>query len=58
MAQLLSNIDIDVNIDIIRKRSTSSSKLNSRETSTHSITSSVPYYEKMEAQNNFLNKEV
>ena len=58
MAQLPSNMDINVNIDIIREKSTFSSKFSSRELLTHSTALFVSYHEKMEAQNNFLDEKV
>ena len=49
---------IPSNMDIIRGRLTSSSKLSLRELSTHSNASLVPYHEKIEAQNNILDEEI
>ena len=43
---------------MIRRRSASSSQISSRESSTHSIASSTPYYERMEIQNNLLNEDI
>jgi len=48
------NIDIDNNI--LRERSTSSSCISLRESSTHSAASSLPYHKRMEIQNNNLNE--
>jgi len=50
-------MDMDVDTDIIRGISASSSKFSSRESSTHSTASSIPYHERMEIQNNLLNKD-
>ena len=58
MAQFPSNMDMDIDTNIIRGRSTSSSKTSLRELFTHSTTSSTPYHERMEIQNNFLNKDI
>jgi len=58
MARIPSNMKIDINIDIIRERSNSSSKFSSRESSTHSDTSTTSYYKKMEIQNNILDKDI
>jgi len=57
MAQLPSTIDIDVNNNIIKGRSASSSKFSSREPSTYSVISSIPYHERMEIQNNLLSED-
>ena len=48
IAQLLSNIDIDINNNIIRERSAFSSRISSRESSTYSIALLSPYYERIE----------
>ena len=58
MAQFSSNMDMNINTNIIRERSISSSKISSRELSTHLIASSSPYHERMEMQNNLLDKDV
>ena len=57
MTYLPFNMDIDVDIDMIRRRSTSFSQISSRKSPTHSVASSVPYHERMEIQNNLLNKD-
>ena len=57
MAQILSNIDMDVNINILRKRSASSNQVSSRKLLTHSAISSTSYHKKIEIQNNLLNKD-
>jgi len=51
-AQIPSNMDMNININIPRERLVSSSKNSLRESSTHSDTSSVPYYKRMETQSN------
>jgi len=58
MANLLSNIDMNIDINIIRGRSASSSKLNLRESSILSNTFSSLYYEKMKGNNNLLDEDV
>jgi len=57
MAQLLSTIDMDINNNIIRGKSASSSKFSSKKSSTHLAASSIPYHERMEIQNNLLSKD-
>jgi len=57
MPQLPSNMDIDVDYDIIRGRSAFSSKASSRNSSVFSSTSSTPYHEYMELNNNLLDIE-
>ena len=52
MAQNPSNMNMNMNTGITRGRSASSSINNSRESSTHSDASSVPYYKRMEIQSN------
>ena len=52
--QNFSNMEIDIDTDIIGERSTSSSKCSSRESSTHLNALSVLYYKRMEIQNNNL----
>ena len=47
-----NNNNIDMEIDTPRERSVNSSINSSRESSTHSNVSSIPYVERMEAQNN------
>jgi len=51
MAQIPSNIDIDVNIDIIRGRSSLTSRISLRSSSTALNTSSIPYHQYMELNN-------
>ena len=58
MTKIPSNIDMDVNANIIRGRSTFSSKINSRELLVLSDTLSYPYHEKMEARNNILDEKI
>ena len=58
MATLPSNIDIDIDSNIIRRRSVFYSKMNSRELSILSNTSFAPYHEKMEYNNNLPNEEI
>ena len=58
IAQFISNIDIDIDTNIIREKSTFSSKVSLRELSTHSTASSTPYHQTIEIQNNFLDKDV
>lgn len=48
MANLPSYMDMDIDSDIIRGRSTSSSKTNSREASVILNASTTPYHERME----------
>ena len=48
IAQLLSDMDININIDIIRGRSTFSSRISSRVSLTYSIISLFLYYERIE----------
>jgi len=52
MAQNPSNMDMDMDTDILRGRSVSSSNNSSRESSMHSNASLVPYHKKMEIQSN------
>ena len=52
IAQIPSNIDMDIDFDISRRRSVSSSNKSSRESSMHSAASSIPYYKRMETQSN------
>ena len=59
MAHFPSNMDMDVNCDnIIRGRSALPSKANSRSSSIFSSTSSAPYYECMELNNNILDVNI
>ena len=57
MAEFPSNMDMDINAEIIRERFTSSSKVSSRELSTHLTASFTPYHKRMEIQNKFLDKD-
>ena len=57
MPQLPSNMDININCDIIRERSALSSKASSRNSSVFSSTSFAPYYEYIELNNNLLDIE-
>ena len=57
MAEFPSNMDMDINAEIIRERFTSSSKVSLRELSTHLTASFTPYYKRMEIQNKFLDKD-
>jgi len=50
-------MDMDVNTDIVRERSTSSSKNSSKTLSIISQALSIAYYEKMEVMNNLLSKD-
>jgi len=52
MAQIPSNINIDIDFDMSRRRSVSSSNKSLRESSMHSAASSIPYYKIMEIQSN------
>ena len=49
---------IDVDNNFIRKRMNSSSKVSSKSTLVTSNASSIPYYERMETNNNLPNEEV
>ena len=49
-------MDIDIDNNILRGRSTSSSHVSSRESYIYLAVSSLPYYERMEIQNKNLNK--
>jgi len=57
MSQLPSNMDIDINCDIIRGRSALSSKASSRNSSVFSSTSSASYHKYIELNNNLLDIE-
>ena len=57
IAQLLSNIKIDVNCNNIKGRSTLSNKASLRNSSISSSTSSVPYYQYIELNNDLLEVE-
>jgi len=50
-------MDIDIDIDMIRRRSTSSSQISSKELLTYSVVSSIPYHKRIEIQNNLLNED-
>jgi len=50
MAQNPSNMNMNINTDVTRGRSASSNINNSRESSTHLDTSSVPYHKRMKIQ--------
>ena len=58
MANLPSNMDMNINIDIIRERSTFSSRISSRESLTHSTVSLALYHEKMETMNNIMDEDI
>ena len=58
MAQFLSNMDMDINTNIIRESFTFSSKVSSRESSTYSTVSFTLYHQRMEIQNNFLDEDI
>ena len=59
MAQFPSSLNIDIDIDtIIREKSNLSSKANLRSSSIFSSTSSAPYYECMELNNNILDVNI
>jgi len=58
MAKMPADVVIDVDDDNIRGRSFLPSKVSLRSTSVTSNTSSIPYYEKMEINNDLLDKEV
>ena len=58
IAQFPSNMDMDINTNIIRGRSTSFSKVSSKKSSTHSTVSSTLYHQRMEIQNNFLDEDI
>jgi len=49
---------MDIDIDIIKGRSASSSRISSRESLTHLDMSTSLYYERMEMQNNLLDKDI
>ena len=58
MNKIPSNMDIDININIIREKFTSSSKVSLRELSTHLNVSLVLYHKRIEARNNILDEEI
>jgi len=49
---------MNMNIDMIREISTSSSQISFKESSTHSAISSTLYYKRIEIQNNLLNEDI
>jgi len=49
---------MDVDTDIIRRRSTSSSKVSSRESLIDSKASSMAYHKRIEIMNNLLNNDI
>jgi len=58
MAQLPSNMDMNINSNIIRGMFAFSSRISSREFLTYLIVFLSPYHKRMEMQNNLLNKDV
>ena len=58
IAQLSSNIDMDIDCNIIRGRSTFSNKAASRDLLISSSTSSISYTQHMEINNDLLNIEI
>ena len=58
MVNLPSCMDMNINCNIIRKRSTSSSKTNLRESLILSNASSAPHYKRMEMNNNLPDEDV
>ena len=58
MAKIPADVMIDIDDDNIRGRSFLPSKVSSRSTLVTSNASSIPYYEKMEINNDLLDKEV
>ena len=58
IAKFSSNMDIDVNCNNIKKRSALSSKANSRSSLISSSTSSMPYHEYMDMNNNILDDNI
>ena len=58
MANLPSYMDMDIDSDTIRGRSTSLSKTNSREASVLLNASTTPYHERMEINNNLPDEDV
>ena len=58
IASLTSNINIDININIIRERSTFFSRIISRESSTYFNVFTTPYHKKIEIQNNLSDKDI
>jgi len=49
---------MDINSDIIKERTASSSRINPRRSSTHLNALSILYYERVEALNNLLDNTV
>ena len=58
MTKFPSNMDMNINVDIIRGRSTSSNKVSLRKLSTHSNTLSVPYHKRIKARINVIDEEI
>jgi len=58
MAQFPSNMDMDIDTNIIRERFTFSSKVSSKKLSTHLPTFSTSYHQRMEIQNNFFDEDI
>ena len=58
IAELLSNIDINIKTDIVRGKSTSSSKNNFIKSSILSQASLMAYHERIEIMNNLLNEDI
>jgi len=56
-SKLIAYLPSNININMIRRRSTFSSQINFRKSSTHSTVSLTPYYERLEIQNNLLNED-
>jgi len=50
-------MDMDINVDIIRERSTSFSQISFKEPLIHSASSSIPYCKRIKIQNNLLNED-
>ena len=57
ITHLPSNMDTDVNINMIRRRSTFFGQISSRGLPTHLVASLVLYHERMDIQNNLLNED-
>ena len=58
MANLSSNMDIDINYNIIREKSASSSKTSSRASSVLSNILSALYYKQIDINNNLSDKDI
>jgi len=58
MANLPSYIDMNIDSNFIKRRSTSLSKTNSREALVLLNASFTPYYERMEIKNNLLDGDI